>query len=239
MRRYCSRAGAARHGCGHRRRRRGGHGGGPRARPAPTAAYRAARRRSDDVGTGTSKAQHRHPAHRLRRVTPGPLESHASSRGATHCSPGTPDECGIAVERHRRAARRVGGRPARPRCRGPGREGPSPTVTARPAHRSGVEELYDREPHLGPGALGALEVPGESVVDPWSPDDRLRPRQAVAGGCPTCTWARPCTDVAPAGGEAHVLRTSRGELRPRAGWSTPPACTPTSSTGCSASRRSR
>jgi glycerol-3-phosphate dehydrogenase len=29
-------------------------------------------------------------------------------------------------------------------------------------------ELYEREPHLGPGALGALEVPGESIIDPWT-----------------------------------------------------------------------
>ncbi|MEU6372741.1 FAD-dependent oxidoreductase [Streptomyces sp. NPDC046909] len=32
----------------------------------------------------------------------------------------------------------------------------------------GPAELYEREPHLGPGALGALEVPGESVIDPWT-----------------------------------------------------------------------
>jgi glycerol-3-phosphate dehydrogenase len=29
-------------------------------------------------------------------------------------------------------------------------------------------ELYDHEPHLGPGALGALEIPGESVICPWT-----------------------------------------------------------------------
>lgn len=32
----------------------------------------------------------------------------------------------------------------------------------------GRAELYEREPHLGPGALGALEVPGESIIDPWT-----------------------------------------------------------------------
>ncbi|MEV5349958.1 FAD-dependent oxidoreductase [Streptomyces achromogenes] len=32
----------------------------------------------------------------------------------------------------------------------------------------GPEELYTREPHLGPGALGALHVPGESVICPWT-----------------------------------------------------------------------
>lgn len=36
---------------------------------------------------------------------------------------------------------------------------------ARLLHRA---ELYDREPHLGPGALGALEIPGESIICPWT-----------------------------------------------------------------------
>ncbi|EPI2104819.1 NAD(P)/FAD-dependent oxidoreductase [Providencia rettgeri] len=30
------------------------------------------------------------------------------------------------------------------------------------------EELYRREPHLAPGALAAVSVPGEAVIDPWS-----------------------------------------------------------------------
>ena len=32
----------------------------------------------------------------------------------------------------------------------------------------GATELHDREPHLGPGALGALHVPGESIICPWT-----------------------------------------------------------------------
>lgn len=32
----------------------------------------------------------------------------------------------------------------------------------------GADELYAREPRLGPGALGALDVPGESVICPWT-----------------------------------------------------------------------
>ena len=44
------------------------------------------------------------------------------------------------------------------------------------AHANGVAdvreidaaELYAREPNLGPGALGAVLVPGEHVIDPWS-----------------------------------------------------------------------
>lgn len=45
------------------------------------------------------------------------------------------------------------------------------------AHKNGstdvefisVEELYRREPRLGPGALGALEVPGEAIICPFTP----------------------------------------------------------------------
>src|SRR5258706_1197339 len=29
-------------------------------------------------------------------------------------------------------------------------------------------EVYGLEPHLGPGALGALEIPGESIICPWT-----------------------------------------------------------------------
>lgn len=44
------------------------------------------------------------------------------------------------------------------------------------AHANGVEDvgeidsptLYAREPHLAPGAVGAVEVPREHVIDPWS-----------------------------------------------------------------------
>ena len=32
----------------------------------------------------------------------------------------------------------------------------------------GATELYAREPNLAPGALGAVSVPGEHVIDPWS-----------------------------------------------------------------------
>ncbi len=35
-------------------------------------------------------------------------------------------------------------------------------------HRIGVDELYRREPALGLGALGALVIPGESIICPWT-----------------------------------------------------------------------
>jgi glycerol-3-phosphate dehydrogenase len=44
------------------------------------------------------------------------------------------------------------------------------------------DELYAREPHLGPGARGALEVPGESIVCPFTPPLAFA-TEAVLAGC--------------------------------------------------------
>jgi glycerol-3-phosphate dehydrogenase len=45
-----------------------------------------------------------------------------------------------------------------------------------------ADELYAREPALGPGARGALEVPGESIVDPFAPAIAFA-TEAVLAGC--------------------------------------------------------
>ena len=46
----------------------------------------------------------------------------------------------------------------------------------------GVEELYRREPHLGPGAQGALEVPAEGLVCPFT-TPLAYATEAVLAGC--------------------------------------------------------
>jgi glycerol-3-phosphate dehydrogenase len=46
----------------------------------------------------------------------------------------------------------------------------------------GVEELYRREPHLGPGARGALEVPREGLVCPFT-TPLAYATEAVLSGC--------------------------------------------------------
>jgi glycerol-3-phosphate dehydrogenase len=46
----------------------------------------------------------------------------------------------------------------------------------------GVEELYRREPHLGPGAHGALEVPDEGIVCPFT-TPLAYATEAVLNGC--------------------------------------------------------
>ncbi|MET8506978.1 FAD-dependent oxidoreductase [Streptomyces sp. NPDC004787] len=75
-------------------------------------------------------------------------------------------------------------------------------------------ELGAREPHLGPGALGALHVPGESIVCPWS-TPLAYATQAVRSGVDlhlNCRVER----VRPGGaGEPHRLVTRRGVLRTR------------------------
>jgi glycerol-3-phosphate dehydrogenase len=39
----------------------------------------------------------------------------------------------------------------------------------------GADELYRREPNLGPGALGALEIPDEHIVCPFTPPIAFAP----------------------------------------------------------------
>lgn len=64
------------------------------------------------------------------------------------------------------------------------------------AHTNGVpdvavisrEELFRREPNLSPRALGAVLVPGESVIDPWS-TPLAYVHQALANGARVVTGA--------------------------------------------------
>jgi glycerol-3-phosphate dehydrogenase len=76
----------------------------------------------------------------------------------------------------------------------------------------GPDELYSREPHLGPGALAALHVPGESIVCPWT-TTLAYATQAVRHGVDLHLDAR-VTEVSRQDG-SHVVGTGRGELRAR------------------------
>jgi len=44
-----------------------------------------------------------------------------------------------------------------------------------------LDDLYRREPHLGAGAVGALEVPDESIVCPWTPPLAWATQALLAG----------------------------------------------------------
>ncbi|GEC02858.1 FAD/NAD(P)-binding oxidoreductase [Streptomyces spinoverrucosus] len=76
----------------------------------------------------------------------------------------------------------------------------------------GPAALYEREPHLGPGALGALHVPGESIICPWT-TTLAYATQAVRHGVDLHLDAR-VEDVSQQDG-IHVLTTSAGTLRAR------------------------
>ncbi|MCW7946054.1 ferredoxin [Streptomyces hygroscopicus] len=72
----------------------------------------------------------------------------------------------------------------------------------------GPEEVYAREPRLGPGALGALHIPGESIICPWT-TTLAYATQAVRGGVDLHLNCR----VRQAG--TGVLHTTRGTLHTR------------------------
>lgn len=76
----------------------------------------------------------------------------------------------------------------------------------------GSAELYEREPHLGPGALGALHVPGESIICPWT-TTLAYATQAVRHGVDLHLNCR--VEQASRQDGAHVLQTPRGPLRAR------------------------
>jgi glycerol-3-phosphate dehydrogenase len=78
-----------------------------------------------------------------------------------------------------------------------------------------VAELYAREPHLGTGALGALEVPDESIICPWTTTLAFA-TQAVNAGV-DLHLERRVESVAPPTGKRrhHELGTSRGVVNAR------------------------
>jgi glycerol-3-phosphate dehydrogenase len=77
----------------------------------------------------------------------------------------------------------------------------------------GVEELYSREPSLGPGARGALEVPGEGLVCPFT-TPLAYATEAILSGC-DLRRSTPVTSVARLDGGGFSLATPAGELTAR------------------------
>ena len=94
-----------------------------------------------------------------------------------------------------------------------------PGVVAR-AHRCGVvdvrriglAELYHREPNLAPDATGAVLVPGEQVIDPWSAPLAYA-LQALANGGELRRGCAVLGGVPAAGG--WRLATTRGDVAAR------------------------
>ncbi|POX60951.1 FAD/NAD(P)-binding oxidoreductase [Streptomyces sp. Ru62] len=160
----------------------------------------------DDVGQGTSKANTA-ILHTGFDATPGTLEARLVREGYARLG-AYAAETGIPVER-------VGALlvawdeeqlAALPRLAGKAERNAYHDTTL-----LGPEELYAREPHLGPGALGALHVPGESIICPWT-TTLAYATQAVRAGVDLHLDTAVSEVSSPDG---HLLTTSRGTLRAR------------------------
>jgi glycerol-3-phosphate dehydrogenase len=77
----------------------------------------------------------------------------------------------------------------------------------------GAGELYRREPHLGRGAVGALEVPDEGLICPFTATLAFAV-EAVRGGC-ELRLATPLTRASRLPGGGLRLTTPAGELTTR------------------------
>ena len=75
-----------------------------------------------------------------------------------------------------------------------------------------ADEVYAREPHLGPGARGGLLVPDEGLLDPWAVTLNLA-TEAVINGAQL--WrSSPVTGVTP-GSTWHQVRCGSRQVRTR------------------------
>ncbi|MGV9934752.1 FAD-dependent oxidoreductase [Streptomyces olivaceoviridis] len=160
----------------------------------------------DDIGQGTSKANTA-ILHTGFDATPGTLEARLVREGYTRLG-AYAAETGIPVERvgallvawdeeQLAALPRLAEKAERNACHDTALLGPA--------------ELYAREPHLGPGALGALHVPGESIICPWTTTLAYATQAVRAGADLHLNTA--VREVSPSDG--HLLTTSRGTLRAR------------------------
>ncbi len=73
-----------------------------------------------------------------------------------------------------------------------------------------VPELYAREPFLGPGALGALEVPDESIICPWTTTLAFA-TEALAQGVALMLGTE-LLSIEPRPDGGFLLETSRGRV---------------------------
>jgi glycerol-3-phosphate dehydrogenase len=163
---------------------------------------------ADDVGTGTTKANTA-ILHTGFDATPGTLESRLVARGSALLREYA-EQAGIAVERTGallvawtpEQAGRLDGIAAKSRANGYTR-----------IRSVSVSEVYQREPNLGPGVAGGLEVPDEWVIDPWSVPLAYATEAARAGV--TLRLGTRVTGVsALAGGDGFELATAGRSAEP-------------------------
>jgi len=158
-----------------------------------------------DVGAGTSKANTA-ILHTGFDAKPGTIESDLVARGYELLS-GYATDVGIPTERV--GALMVAWGPEQREAlvgvEATARE--NGYADARPVD---VAELYAREPNIGPGAEGALEIPGEGIVCPFTAVLAFA-TEAVGAGCELALNAA-VEGVRPSGG-GHEIETARGQIR--------------------------
>jgi glycerol-3-phosphate dehydrogenase len=164
--------------------------------------------RANDVGTGTSKANTA-IVHTGFDTQPGSLESSLVRRGhelltayARTAGIALEDIGAVLVAWNAEQAARLDDIVAKARANGYER-----------AARMDLAELAQREPHLAEGATGAVAIPDESIICPWSPSIAFA-TEAIGAGVELRLGTQ-VTDVAHDGDE-WLLHTSDGPIR--AGW---------------------
>ena len=162
---------------------------------------------ANDVGTGTTKANTA-ILHTGFDAVPGSLESRLLRRGRALLADYAA-RAGIPVERT--GALLIAWTPEQLHA--------LPDIAAKAGQNgyAGIrsvpaDELYRREPCLGPGALAALEIPDESIVCPWT-TPLAYATEAVRAGV-RLQLDSLVTGVHPEDG-AHRIDTTRGTLRSR------------------------
>jgi glycerol-3-phosphate dehydrogenase len=163
---------------------------------------------ANDIGAGTTKANTA-ILHTGFDTEPGSLESRLLRRGHSLLTDYAA-RAGIPVERS--GALLIAWTPQQQQA--------LPEIIAK-ARQNGydairpvsADALYGREPHLGPGALAALEIPGESIICPWT-TPLAYATEAVRGGV-KLRLGNAVTAIGRTSDGWHALSTTRGELRCR------------------------
>ena len=162
---------------------------------------------ANDVGTGTSKANTA-ILHTGFDTVPGSLESRLLRRGYELLGDYA-GRAGIPVER---TGALLVAWTAEQAAELPAIEDKARRNGVTDVHPIGVDELYQREPALGPGALGALVIPGESIICPWT-TPLAYATEALAAGARLRLRTR-ATGIR-AGEAEHQVVTTTGMVRCR------------------------
>jgi glycerol-3-phosphate dehydrogenase len=160
-----------------------------------------------DVGAGTSKANTA-ILHTGFDAKPGTLEAKLVARGHDLLL-GYADEVGIPIER---IGALLVAWDSEQLARLPAIKENAAACGYDRVRAISTEELYRREPHLGPGALGALEVPDEFIICPFTPPLAYATQAVLAGA--TLRRTERVTGLSRAESSWH-LETSQGGVLAR------------------------